>query len=79
MKKVLILILFFINLIPTKAIVPDDLGFKVPLNYSLLFPCPYSDLSTLNVNTHKRGMLWNLYSMKLPLAWEITKGSDKIL
>lgn len=32
-----------------------------------------------NTRLHKRGYSWHIYSMKLPMAWEITKGNDSTI
>ncbi|MCX6148260.1 MAG: hypothetical protein NTW25_13580 [Candidatus Kapabacteria bacterium] len=80
MKKTIIFcFLFSIITCNLKSYVPDDFGLRVPYVYNTLFPCSYNaDFRLNNVNHHKRGILWSLYSMKLSLAWEITKGSQKI-
>ncbi len=78
-----IILLIFV-LVPALSYVPNDKGLKLPIDWLNILKCPLSPNPSLdqqfsNVNYHRRGMLWNLYSMKLPLAWEITKGDSTIV
>ncbi len=78
MKKAILFgvsLVFAVNTTFSQSIMPSDKGMKARTACNELSGYPGTYYKS---NYHTRGWNWNLYSMKCPLAWEITKGSDKI-
>ncbi len=69
----------FVGWFKVTTYIPSDVGFRSMTPFSVLQAIPDPSGNVWKpMKRHKRGWSWHHFSIKTPLAWEITRGSDSI-
>lgn len=73
------------NMIGFTSLIPSD-PLSIPNDRAMRAGLPVREIVLANPgwfgeprHYHRRGFLWSIYSVNLPLAWEITTGDDDIV